>query len=293
MFSGSIDSRRVMRAGLALLVAAAGLGGCVGQQPYDQLADANRSLTERNNDLLRQNQELSAENGLLQKDRTAKESAIADLTRLNSDMRAQLESMGVKFRDLASRMGGLTLGPLDEQTDKALAALAAQYPDLIKYDQARGMLRFASDLTFNSGDDGVQEGARASLGALAKILTSGAASQYEVFIVGHTDSQKISARTAPRHPTNMHLSAHRAISVRKELAGLGVPAEKMFVAGWGEYRPAVPNTASGNTPANRRVEIYLTRPTSSSEGGAEPAPAPKAAAADREAPPPRQPDMTK
>ena len=28
--------------------------------------------------------------------------------------------------------------------------------------------------------------------------------------------------------------------------------------GWGEFRPLVANSGNGNTPANRRVEIYLT-----------------------------------
>jgi hypothetical protein len=83
---------------------------------------------------------------------------------------------------------------------------------------------------------------------------------YEVNIVGHTDSQRISDATARRHPTNMHLSCHRAISVRSVLASMGVPAGRMEAAGWGEFRPMVANTSSGNTPQNRRVEIYLSLP---------------------------------
>ncbi|MCA9300137.1 MAG: OmpA family protein, partial [Phycisphaerales bacterium] len=60
-----------------------------------------------------------------------------------------------------------------------------------------------------------------------------------------------------RHPTNMHLSCHRAISVRRELIGMGVSSQKILAAGWGEMRPLVPNASNGNTPQNRRVEIYL------------------------------------
>ena len=43
----------------------------------------------------------------------------------------------------------------------------------------------------------------------------------------------------------------------------GVPADKMFVAGWGEFRPAVSNGPKGEAAGNRRVEIYLTRATNS------------------------------
>lgn len=294
MNTGTIDLRRACRAGAALVVAVLMLGGCASQQSMDQLQDANRSLTERNNELSRQVQELQTENGLLQKQRTANEGAVADLTRLNEQLKKQLQDAGINYDDLMKRMGTLQMTPLDQETDRALAALASQYPDLIKYDSAKGMLRFASDLTFNSGDDAVQANARQSLEALAKILNSGAAAQYEVMIVGHTDAQPISGRTAPRHPTNVHLSVHRAISVRKELASLGVPQDKMEVAGWGEFRPAVPNGPRGNTPQNRRVEIYLTRPTGTSLSETDTsAPANTKAKPDREAPPARQPDFNK
>jgi chemotaxis protein MotB len=283
---------KMARISWAVLAAGLALGGCASQQAYDQQGDAYKSIQEQLAQVRRENQELSTENGMLQKQRTANEAAIAELTRVNTEFKNRLAQMGVSLKDLQDRMGGLAFGPLDEQTDKALQALAAQYPDLIRYDSARGMLRFASDLTFNSGSDVVQESARTSLNALARILTSGPAAQYEVMIMGHTDAQPISAGTAQRHPTNMHLSAHRAISVRGVLGSMGVVGDKMYVAGWGEFRPAVPNSgAKGNTPANRRVEIYLTRSTagtavaSESEVGN--------GAVDRELPPSRQIDMTK
>jgi hypothetical protein len=40
----------------------------------------------------------------------------------------------------------------------------------------------------------------------------------------------------------------------------------MMAAGWGEYRPAVTNTPSGNTPQNRRVEIFLVKSAGSLPG---------------------------
>jgi chemotaxis protein MotB len=278
-----------------LAMGVAGLGGCASQQAYDSLLDANRSLTQKNAELNHSVEELQKENSQIQKDRASKEAALAELERLNGDLKGRLEAAGISLKDLESRMSGLALTPLDPETDKALTALAAQYPDLIKYDSARGMLRFASDLTFNSGDDTVLEAAKQSLSALAKVLETSSAAQYEVMIVGHTDSQPISGRTSPRHATNVHLSAHRAIAVRAYLASSGVPADKMYVAGWGEYKPAVPNSANGNTPANRRVEIYLTKPTQS--GAAYSAPTTKSssgkATPSRENAPPRQPDVNK
>jgi chemotaxis protein MotB len=220
------------------------------------------------------------------------ESSLAELKDQNAKLRKALEDAGLSLADLQKRFGSVEFGPLDQQTDEALRQLAAQYPDLIKYDPDRGMLRFASDLTFDSGSAVVKDTARSSLDALAKILNSGPASAYEVHIVGHTDSQRISSNTAKQHPTNVHLSCHRAISVRQELASMGVPPDKLLAAGWGEYRPAVPNNANGNTPQNRRVEIFLARSTAT--GLTTPIePTTTRAQPERTAAPTRQPEVTK
>ena len=299
MMTAKLNVWRAARGAAALSLVcgvALALGGCVGQQTHDQLMDANRSLTERNGELVRANEELKSENGMLQGQRTASERALAELTRQNDGLKAQLSAAGKSYNDLDARLRGLQFGPVDQATDQALAALAAEHPDLIKYDQARGMLRFASDLTFGSGSDAVAETAKTSLNALAHVLTSTpAASQYELMIMGHTDAQRIGP-SAAKHPTNVHLSAHRAISVRSALASMGVPADKMFVAGWGEFRPVAANGPKGESAQNRRVEIYLTK-SSMSESELPPAPEkpakPTKTSATKETAPSRQPDLTK
>ena len=66
--------------------------------------------------------------------------------------------------------------------------------------------------------------------------------------------------------------------------GAGLSTQKVEFAGWGENRPAVTNGSNGNTPQNRRVEVYLVRSTLGSMGGGNmPAPA-KAPASARPAP---------
>lgn len=257
MRKSTITSRaRIVRAG-AFLALSGALTGCVSQGEYDKLWETNRSLTDRLSQIQGELDACQAQNASLTGSAGNASGLITNLQGENQRLRDQLNQSMQAMRDLESRLGGLELGRLDPTTDRALANLAAQYPDLIVYDADRGMLRFASDLTFGSGSDQVQAGGAEALGKLAGVLTSQAASGYDVVIVGHTDSQKISSSTAQRHPTNMHLSAHRAISVRKVLGDKGVAWERMQAAGWGEYRPTVPNSPNGNTPANRRVEIYL------------------------------------
>lgn len=286
----SNKARRLARVGAAAALAAA-LGGCVSQQDYDRLLVENRTLTNRNQELQASLDECEAAREAMSDTRRTGDVTIGQLQDQLRQKDALLADYEAAIRDLESRMQGLSFGPLDPATDAALAALAAQHPNLLTYDSQRGMLRFNSDLTFGSGSDEVSSGARETLSALAGILKGGAAAQYELIIVGHTDSQRISAATAQRHPTNMHLSCHRAISVRRELMNMGVSGEKMQAAGWGEERPLVPNAANGNTPANRRVEIYLGR--SVGGGGAGSAPGGGSAGVDRETPPDRQPGITK
>jgi len=276
-----------MKVGAAVFVSAVGLlGGCANQQNLDKAMDENRSLKNQNSELQALNSQLKNENELMQKQRMESEAALSQARGMSDEMRKQLGMTEADYKKLLERLNSLSLSPIDPETDRALAELARAHPDLISYDSEHGILRFSADLTFDSGQDKVKDGAAQSLAALAKILKTTSASSYEVMVVGHTDAQKISAGTAQRHPTNMHLSCHRAIAVRQILDGQGVPAEKMYAAGWGDERPIAQNGPKGESAANRRVEIYLTRPTATA--GLKPKSAPTATV-----PTAREPDMTK
>lgn len=238
------------------LAAAGNLGGCASNS---ELLDSSRALQERNTQLVAENQSLRSA-------LDAAQGELAGLRKANADLRAladQLLSENARLKDLLARYDSefqnLKFSALDTETDAALRELAAQYPDLIEYDAARGMLRFKSDFTFASGSDVVSATGKSSIDALGRILNSPTASGYDIRIIGHTDSQRISANTARNHPTNWHLSTHRAISVGRELQNMGIDPTRLEAAGRGEYDPLVPNTGSGNTPQNRRVDIYIVR----------------------------------
>ncbi len=244
------------------ILAVAGLTtGCVSQQEYDKLWETNRSLTNRNSTLQAELDGSNASYNQLQGSSGDAQSVINQLTNDNQSLRNQLASSQNAYGRLEDRLSSLQMVSIDPATDRALTNLAEQYPDLIIYDADHGMLRFASDLTFGSGSDAVQASAMDSLKTLAKVLNAGAATSYDIQIVGHTDNQKISSGTAKRHPSNMHLAAHRAISVRKVLGNAGVDWNRMEAAGWGEHRPIVGNNVGKGTSANRRVEIFLVPST--------------------------------
>lgn len=245
-----------------LLVTVAGLGtGCVSQQEYDRLYETNQSLRSQNQDLQNRLGTLESNNSQLQGSAGDAQGVIGRLRGENSNLRDQLAASQNAFASLEDRMNSLSIVQLDPATDRALSDLASQYPDMIIYDGERGMLRFVSDLTFASGSDQVQSSALESLKTLASVLSNNAASKYDVEIVGHTDDEKPGANTRRNHPTNMHLAAHRAISVRNALGQAGLDWSRMSVMGWGEHRPIIANNPGKGTPANRRVEIYLVPST--------------------------------
>jgi chemotaxis protein MotB len=252
----SLTDHRVRAALFATAAAAlASLGGCVAQQPYDQVMAENRSLKDQNQQLQADAQQSRSEAEIERAQRQKAEGSLVAMQNKYGILSGQLDTMAKGVGDMDGRLARIQF--LDPTTSSALQALADEYPSLIKYDASRGMLRFSSDLTFDSGQDAVKPEAKESLAALAKILSSTTAARYEVHIVGHTDAQPISGGTAPRHATNMHLSCHRAISVRTELVNLGVPQNKLMAAGWGDQMPIAPNDAKGKSAQNRRVEIFL------------------------------------
>lgn len=264
---------RWLLGGVVTAAAALGLGGCNGNN--NNLADMNRALQDRNQALKAENDSLSNLNQQLQDALNARDRALDEQNRLIAELRAGNADALAQFDELNNRFRGLKFGEMDPATDRTLQQLAAAHPDMLEYDSERGLLRFKSDLTFASGSDVVGDSARQTLTQLASIL-NGAAAGYDLRIVGHTDAQRISAATARNHRTNMHLSAHRAISVRDVLVGASVAPERFEIAGRGEFDPLVPNTGNGNTPANRRVEIYLERGRVKRNTGTLPTPAPAA-----------------
>jgi chemotaxis protein MotB len=242
-----------------------GLGGCAGSN--SALLDANRALQDRNTELAQRADSLTRLNQELQRALQERDGLLSQANMTINDLRsgsggaqARIDELNRRIAELG-QFGDINIA-LDPETDKLLEQLAQQYPDLLEYDRVRGMIRFKSDLTFDSGSDVVRSGAKPSLQALAGILT-GAAAQYDVRVVGHTDSQRLSAGTAARHTSNIRLSADRAISVRNELSNAGVDRNRIEIGGWGEFSPRVPNNPNGNTAENRRVEIFLVRPMGS------------------------------
>jgi chemotaxis protein MotB len=235
-------------------------GGCQTQEKYDDLKLRNQSQQQRIDEL--ESQLNVTKLKLTQTEKQLAElqaSSAADIDALNKKIAALQDDIAKKeqlIKTLQASLGGAVLPP---ELASELLKFAAENPDMVTFDEATGMVKFKSDLLFEKGSDVVAPQAAALMQKLSEIINSKAAEGFDVTIVGHTDDIPIKkSDTMTMHPTNWHLSVHRAIAVEKLMESDGIKPTRLSVKGYGEYRPLEANEAGkkGNAK-NRRVEIYL------------------------------------
>ncbi len=242
----------------ALLLLCVGMVVLSGCQEVQDLKMRNAALNKRKADLESQVQAMTLE---LQQLRTqlaeAKERGGINVDALNQKI-AALEAYLSKKDELIARMREQCLGgaPLPMELSTLLEEFAEK-EEMVTFDANTGIVKFKSDLLFKSGSDVVMPPAEAAIKSLCTILNSREAAEFDVIIAGHTDDQPI-RYAAAKHPTNWHLSVHRAISVLNIMSASNVAQSRMSVRGFGELRPVVPNEPGNKGhPQNRRVEIYI------------------------------------
>ena len=180
---------------------------------------------------------------------------------LKQQIAALKEDIAKKEEMIDSMQKRLLLGgaALPVELNTLLEDFAKQRPDLVTFDANRGVVKFKSDLLFEKGSDKVATSGIEAVQSLCKILNTDEGKQFDVIVAGHTDDVPIAnPETRAKHPTNWHLSVHRAISVINIMVNNGVDPTRLSARGFGEYRPIAENQPGkkGN-PQNRRVEIYI------------------------------------
>lgn len=106
--------------------------------------------------------------------------------------------------------------------------------------------------TFAVGQADLTQAARRLIRALADTLDAHAG---DIRIEGHSDDQPIATS---RFASNWDLSAARATEViRFLLAQTAINPARLSAAGYGEFRPLVPNDSDINRARNRRVEMVV------------------------------------
>jgi outer membrane protein OmpA-like peptidoglycan-associated protein len=132
----------------------------------------------------------------------------------------------------------------------ALAKLAA-----VKAERRGMVITLSGSVLFASGQSTLLPAARAQLGKVATVLLQN--DERHLTIEGHTDSQGSDGY-------NRALSQRRADAVRSFLEQRGYRANRMVARGMGEGSPIADNTSAEGRANNRRVEIVIDNPTTSS-----------------------------
>ncbi|MHC4508113.1 MAG: OmpA family protein [Planctomycetota bacterium] len=253
---------RTVKLSAILVVCASVLmvNGCDSQ--LQDLRIQNQTQQRRIDDL---QAELGAAN--LQLDQLRKKLAAAEqkdsveVDALKQQIAALEEDIAKKQELIASMQQKLLLGgaALPVELSTMLEDFARKQPNLVTYDASRGIVKFRSDLLFEKGSDTVASSAIEAVKALCTILSSEQGKPFDVIVAGHTDDIPIlRAATRAKHPTNWHLSVHRAIAVLNIMESNNIASKRLSARGFGEFRPVAVNKPNkGGNPQNRRVEIYI------------------------------------
>jgi chemotaxis protein MotB len=129
-----------------------------------------------------------------------------------------------------------------------------QQPEVtVGTDREGVVIRLSGSYLFDSGRAELKPNSFALLDAIAGQLKL---EPNDIRVDGHTDSTPLIGSAL--YPTNWELSTARALAVTRYLTETdGIQATRMEAAGYGEFRPIVPNDTRENRALNRRVEIHL------------------------------------
>jgi chemotaxis protein MotB len=247
--------------------------GCVSQEKYNALKLDRDGLAEQlgkaQNDASTARAEADSYKGQLSaimQGGQGMQGLVANLQQQNANLQAQLDELNRRYNDAIARAGQGS--PLPPALTNELNAFATANPDLVEFDSARGIVKFKSDVTFNTGEAILQPKARDVINRFAQILNSPAASSYELLVAGHTDNSRVSnPRTIQAgHKDNWYLSAHRAITVAEALIGQGTNSQRLGVVGYADQRPIASNASESGKAQNRRVEVLILPTTVRSSG---------------------------
>ncbi|HSU68252.1 MAG TPA: OmpA family protein [Tepidisphaeraceae bacterium] len=240
------------------------LVGCVSQEKYNALKLDRDQLAERLGQSDAQMQSLTAERDAYKDQRDKmlasggnSQALVANLTQQLGSLQAQYDALNKQYQDALSHTAQVVALP--QPVTDALNQFARENPDLVDFDSARGIVKFKSDITFNSGQAELTPRASDAINRFAGILNSAAAQGYELQVAGHTDNQRVmhDATIKSGHKDNWYLSAHRAIAVSEALQKDGVNPARLAVMGYADQHPIADNATSGGRAQNRRVEVLI------------------------------------
>jgi chemotaxis protein MotB len=254
-----------------------------------QLDQNNQALTaarDRSKELEAKLSTAEERTALAQKEIDARDVRIQQSTSTVNDLSTQLDNLRQELARIAAALDVSEAKGRDQQI--ALAdlgrrlnqALAGKVEELARYrSEFFGRLRellgdrpdirvvgdrfvFQSEVLFAPGSAALSPDAKQRLAPVAEALKAIAAKiptdlPWVLEVEGHTDKRPI---LTPQFPSNWELSSARALSVVRYLVELGIPANRLVAAGFGQYQPVDQGDTEDAFRRNRRIELKLTEP---------------------------------
>ncbi|MBZ0136595.1 MAG: OmpA family protein [Planctomycetes bacterium] len=236
---------------LAVVAAFPLLTGCVSMEEFDRVQKHLETEQEANRAIAAENARLE---GLVSNLKTDREKHLAAIEELRKN-----QGPAISEDDLVKRM--------QEIWGDGLRNSGSEW-EYVQSGGAVGVRMDDSGVLFKSGSWDLTDGTKSKLSELAKIVSGKVKTDPNLFIRvdGHTDNDPVKKLKAKGIQDNIHLSTMRAMAVRDFLVSAGVPKDRIFVAGFGEYWPLNAGNSAKDKQRNRRVEVYLGDPNALSIG---------------------------
>jgi outer membrane protein OmpA-like peptidoglycan-associated protein len=150
--------------------------------------------------------------------------------------------------------------PVADRTSQLFESLAqvtarSGHAGSLRRDGDVGLLTLDQSLIFTVGKSGLTTGAREELRRLAVVFLR--FPEARLIVQGHSDATGSAE-------SNQVLSLRRAETVRAELLAIGIRPDSVVAVGFGDTRPVAGNDTSVGRARNRRVDLQITMPASSS-----------------------------
>lgn len=141
---------------------------------------------------------------------------------------------------------------LYDQVKKIITKNKLESKVQIKKDPKGVNIELRDNVLFESAQADIKESSKGILDKLAGII---AGVPYNIVVEGHTDNVPINNY---RYQSNWELSTDRAVNVVKYfIEEKKLTPARFTAAGYGEYKPLVPNNSDKNRAHNRRVNILI------------------------------------
>lgn len=216
--------------------------GCVSLEEYNRTVKTLENEQEANTALAAENSRLEGEVDKLRSDNMALDRSLQEI------------------KDQASRTPMVSEEDLISKMKKVWGdGLRSDEWEYINTGAAVGIRLDDSGVLFKTGSWDLTDGTKSKLDKLAVILVEKLKKDANLFvrIDGHTDNDPVKKLSAKGIKDNTHLSAMRAMSVKEYLVSKGAKADRLFVAGFGEFWPLAAGSSAKDKQRNRRVEVYL------------------------------------